>query len=70
MTLEAVNTDVTITFKAKGSPFQSGTNRIEMSAGESRNEIVRADAAGSFEYTLSCSECSRQSMADPEMIVP
>jgi hypothetical protein len=68
--LQAVNTAVTITFTTNGSPFQSSTNPIHLSAGQSRNEVVKASAAGHFPYTLSCSQCSRQSMAPPEMIVP
>ena len=68
--LDAVNTDVTITFGANGSPFQSGTNPITISAGQTRNEVVKASAAGHFPYVLRCSACSRQSMGPPEMIVP
>src|SRR5687767_3528882 len=64
--LDAVNTDVTITFGTNGSPFRSGTNPITITAGSTRNEVVKATAAGHYDYVLSCSECSRQSMAPPE----
>lgn len=70
VTLEAVNTDVTITFGAKGSPFQPPTNPLSITAGTTLSQVVDPSAAGAFTYVLSCSQCARQSQGPPEMIVP
>jgi hypothetical protein len=68
--LEAVNTDVTITFGANGSPFVPPTNPLHISRGQTRRETVAGGAAGRHPYTLRCSTCARQGHLPPEMIVP
>jgi hypothetical protein len=71
--LQAVNTDVTIEF-LNGSPFQSGTDPIVISAGGSRIEIVARVAPGFFPYRLTCQACppapTPTPVIPPEMIVP
>ena len=64
VTLEATNTDVVIKF-TMGSPFRA--SRISLDAGEeTTRQIVNQ---GTFEYDLSCSECSRRLSGPPSMIV-
>ena len=68
VSLDAIGTDVTITF-LHGSPFVSGTNPIHIPSGTTDPEIV-GTTYGKFDYTLRCSACHRISVANPEMIVP
>ena len=63
--LEAVKTDVTITFIA-GSPFKA--KKISIAAGKMTSRTVVNK--GKFPYKVECSECEGEGSGPPEMIVP
>ena len=66
--LIARGTDATIDF-AKGSPFVSRTDPINLSDGVPHSEVVDS-RRGTYRYRISCSECASTLHIPPEMIVP
>jgi len=70
--LIAVNVEATILFTIPPvSPFVSGTNPIVVAKGTTKTEVVANNAAGTFEYALTCrNPICPTSVGNPQMIVP